>query len=404
MTVASQPRLFVTRLYSTMSHTVSAVYAEKVSGQTLVPRYFNNGSPGTATKENNLYRLRLGSIFGDFVLHENASHQAGAHYWSATYCADIFVQAGLISSQQDVLNLMNQIGLKRGSSSLTGQGLADETLGRDLHTRYNTRYLNGTSQQAVIIALLACHASFAAERGWMLINRVLVTGAWPWLGGYTKDYAKTIAAIMVCLFSCVRHGHTESDVGPLIERLASKLVDSEKFGCTGVRVRTGNALVGDKILFEPANKKKKREDGGEGKNVNKGDEPDMSKDQNKPLEVESPSRWKCSTLLVPEPVQASSKIITGAVCNHGQDLRFTGRIKLASSLVELNDACSPKPEMHGTGLSLVVAQTFHNTHALQEAEGFVRQSRILSVKRGENQCTGCAVKLAHLVGALIVIT
>lgn len=130
----------------------------------------------------------------------------------------------------------------------------------------------------------------------------------------------------------------------------------------------------------------------------------MSKDQDKPLEAESPTLWKCSTLLVHEPVQASSNIITGAICNHGQDLRFTGRIKLVSSLVELNDACSPKPEIHGTGLSLVVAQTFHNTHALQEAEGFVRQSRILSVRRGENQCTGCAVKLAHLVGALIVIT
>lgn len=91
-----------------------------------------------------------------------------------------------------------------------------------------------------------------------------------------------------------------------------------------------------------------------------------------------------------------SHIAVGAPCEHQSAPQLSARVTLAHSVAELAAATDD-------GKSLTVALT-PDQAARNEALDFVVQNSIMAVRRVEGQCLSCAVKLAHCVGALAVIS
>ncbi len=210
-------------------------------------------------QEDKMYRLRLQDVLFHFRLTQNMSYTVSQRYCSTHYLAEVFTQAGLTNSEADAIGLMNTIGLDwshfKHLNRASGSGFGLATLGRDLHTIHNVDLGNGTNRQTMLVALIADFASFHGNAGWVWFNSMLIQGAWPWLGGYSKSYAKTVFTAMVCLFCCVRHGYIWDGVGMLILRLARKLVDPDAFSGGRIKFRGAGRLVGEKVLYEPVPKK-----------------------------------------------------------------------------------------------------------------------------------------------------
>lgn len=122
---------------------------------------------------------------------------------------------------------------------------------------------------------------------------------------------------------------------------------------------------------------------------------------------ESLPAWTSSTPAADadtQPLAACRHVIPGQPCNHGAELRFTGRITLASSLSELKSACNSSVAAHPSSKpTVVVSKTYGDAHGQLEAETYLRREKMLSVRKGEKQCVACAVRLAHLIGAVAVI-
>lgn len=115
----------------------------------------------------------------------------------------------------------------------------------------------------------------------------------------------------------------------------------------------------------------------------------------------STTDWVCSTIALDSSPPADNvpshlNIIPGNSCDHGEGQKYTGRFKLAAFLAELATNTEP-------GSSIVVSKTFGNATGQREVIDFVVQQKILSVKRGGKQCVACAVRLAHALGAIVVI-
>lgn len=266
---------YILRLYGTMGHKVKAVYHDSVTGETLSPLYFyikgtypSLALATTGSEQINgtdkTYRMRLQDILFNFRLVQNTSLTVAARYHSPQYIAEVFTAAGLTASENDCMALMNAIGFKwtwKRGVKFSGRGIAQDTLGIDLHSVHNVDMGNGVNKQGLIIALIACFTSFHGHIGWTWLNHVLIQGAWPWLGGYNKSYAKTVFTAMVCMFCCVRHGYVWSGAGPVVLRLAGKLVDPECFGTGRLRLRGTGSLGGEKVLYEPVPKTNETEEG-----------------------------------------------------------------------------------------------------------------------------------------------
>jgi hypothetical protein len=127
-----------------------------------------------------------------------------------------------------------------------------------------------------------------------------------------------------------------------------------------------------------------------------------------PLPVEKPEAGANPNAQVPEAAKTSipsqpqqspaeaTNIIPGQKCNHGTLVRFTGRVKPAASLAELG-------ELIGGRQSIIVTKSFGEGILRDEVLGYVAREGVLTVRRGEEQCVACAVKLAHAVHALVVV-
>lgn len=92
----------------------------------------------------------------------------------------------------------------------------------------------------------------------------------------------------------------------------------------------------------------------------------------------------------------ATHIIPGSKCNHGTLVPFTGRVKPAASLAELQ-------ELIGCRQCIVVTKSFGEGILRDEVLGYVAREGVLTVRRGEEQCVACAVKLTHAVHALVVV-
>lgn len=133
--------------------------------------------------------------------------------------------------------------------------------------------------------------------------------------------------------------------------------------------------------------------------------PSIHQETNRRNQIAEPQSATVWTLSSGDIAQLSSQsrqhacrhIVTGRTCNHGPTLAFTGRIKVANSLEQLqSDAAS--------GQSIVVTRSFENDDAIQEIEDFIAREKILAVRRNQKQCTACAVRLAHTIGAIVVVS
>jgi hypothetical protein len=96
---------------------------------------------------------------------------------------------------------------------------------------------------------------------------------------------------------------------------------------------------------------------------------------------------------IPRPIR---HILPGQTCNHGPAVRFNGRMRVAHSLQELENMVADR-------LSITVALTLGQAEARKEVEDHVAVRKLLAVKRADEQCLYCAVRMAHSTGALVVI-
>jgi len=110
-----------------------------------------------------------------------------------------------------------------------------------------------------------------------------------------------------------------------------------------------------------------------------------------------PQPWKFLTFPAPsDPLAPFNNIIPGTDCNHGPSAVVGARVRVAYSVLEVQS-------MTADGTGLTVALTQFDQRARDEVEQWARYTKTLAVRRTENMCISCAVKLAHAVSALLVI-
>lgn len=96
------------------------------------------------------------------------------------------------------------------------------------------------------------------------------------------------------------------------------------------------------------------------------------------------------------PQQLPSHVVMGLACSHRDLDTFTSRVKLAHSVSELEAATND-------GDSITVALTRNDSRARLEVLAWALRGAIMTVQRKDGQCIGCAIKLAHCIGGLVVI-
>lgn len=225
-----------------MADRVCRIYADNIRGYTVPPEYYKTKGiyPVSEDINDKAYRSAIDRTLMHFRLHGNASSTVLRRYKSDAYRIELFHATGL-SELHDVLAIHEEARMLRWTMTGAGKG----NIGIKLHTTCRNR-------QGLIMAMIACQGSFQGERGWVFFTRTLIQGAWPWLGGYTKDYAKTIYLAMICLFTIVRQGSGyRPDIGQLILALAARLVDPNCFGLGCIRVRVNDKLAEDSVRYEP---------------------------------------------------------------------------------------------------------------------------------------------------------
>jgi hypothetical protein len=231
-----------------MGNKASRVYSDTFRGLTTAPEYYKIKGvyPSSADANDKAYRMSLNRIYTNFNIHRNASFEVGRRYLSGAYIVEVFCDAAL-ADYNEAQGIHQQAQMRQWT--LTGAG--KENIGAGLHSHFKGR-------EALIVAMIACQGSFYGNRGWTFLNRTLIQGGWPHLGGYVKDYAKVIYLAMICLFSIVRHapGTRRPDIGQLILILAGKLVDPNCFGAGLVKVRVNDRLAEKKVTYEPVPKEK----------------------------------------------------------------------------------------------------------------------------------------------------
>lgn len=91
-----------------------------------------------------------------------------------------------------------------------------------------------------------------------------------------------------------------------------------------------------------------------------------------------------------------SHVVIGTSCPHHEEDIFSGRVKLAHSISDVES-------MTSDGDGITVAMTDSDDRARYEVWEWVVQRGMMTVQRKEGQCLGCAVRAAHCVAALVVV-
>jgi hypothetical protein len=257
------------RLYVSMGHKVKSIHADTFKNSSGRPQWLS--TPGTypppppsslpvsevttqaqskdnAKDQDQAYRLALEKALSNLLLKTNMSLTVVNHYFGLPYAVSVFCASGLVASPRAAEELLNMAWLGM-LTPLRPFGTMTRNLGAELHFSSGLK-----GQEGLIMAAIACQGSFQGERGWMLWNQTLVQGAWPWLGGYRKAFAKTVYLACVCLFTILRQNGQVNGVGELIIRLVNKVVDGSCWGRGAVNVRITDNLDGEKVLYEPVPK------------------------------------------------------------------------------------------------------------------------------------------------------
>lgn len=250
------------RLYVSMGHKVKSIHTDTFRSSSGRPELL--ATPGTyppsstalsttspTSKEKDqdqTYRLMIEKALSNLSLKTNMSHTVLNHYYSLTYAAAVLYTSGLVASPSEAEELLGLAWLGI-LTPLRPLGTMTRNLGAELHFSPSFK-----GKEGLVMAAIACQGSFQGERGWMLWNQTLVQGAWPWLGGYGKAYAKTVYLALVCLFTLLRQNGGVNGVGEIILRLVEKVVDGTCWGIGEMKVRSVESLNGEKVLYEPVPK------------------------------------------------------------------------------------------------------------------------------------------------------
>jgi hypothetical protein len=122
----------------------------------------------------------------------------------------------------------------------------------------------------------------------------------------------------------------------------------------------------------------------------------MALPTSKPKNIAKAIFWMDQGSQIPRPQALPSHIVCGRECVHGQEKPYTGRVKEAHSLVELDLATSDED-------SVTIAMTWGAENSRNEVIAWVMERSMLTVQKRDDQCLRCAVNLAHCLGALVVI-
>lgn len=102
----------------------------------------------------------------------------------------------------------------------------------------------------------------------------------------------------------------------------------------------------------------------------------------------------------PEPaiplLPLPTHIIPAAKCNHPVTVPFSGRLKVAHSLADVENLAESKE-------SIVVADTRNIMRARNEVVEWLVEKRVMAVYRGEERCLSCAYRLCHATGGVVII-
>lgn len=251
------------RLYASMGHKVKSVHADTFRNSSGRPEWL--ATPGTyppsssalsttsaptskVKDQDQAYRLMLEKALSNLSLKTNMSHTVLNHYYSLPYAASVMYASGLVASPSEAEELLGLAWLGI-LTPLRPLGTMTRNLGAELHFSPSLK-----GKEGLVMAAIACQGSFQGERGWMLWNQTLVQGAWPWLGGYGKAYAKTVYLALVCIFTVLRQNGGVNGAGEMVLRLVEKVVDGNCWGKGEVKVRSTESLMGEKVLYEPVPK------------------------------------------------------------------------------------------------------------------------------------------------------
>lgn len=446
------------RFYSKTTNKIKNIAADNFHGRTSIPHFVTdpNSYPKNNDPNENLLIWKINSALYDFRLPNFDDHKKHSirdnmnifySYVNKSTAISLFSSAHVVealiyacpSASSHSWTADNEALFRyvwddkwiRGSGAAARAPEPREGLGRELHSLNETE----AAAQLVAVGLLGARKG---HHGWRRFNRVLIQGGWPWLNGYSKVFAKAVFVTLVCLFAAIDQGLVVPmpALGRVMIELVRPLLKRDGGGQTSLKIRMNDRLKdvkaivygiklsdptksqrnGDSMPLEMQTKQAsvsmvslrlKSKNSATVVSVEDVDNGDESKpSETKPSETK-PSGKKAQGWTLAEPGDIPKTngelpihIITTEAhanrCNHGVNVPYHGRVRVAHTLQELKEHLSDKN-------GLVIAQTLGEEPARQEVAAYASNEKVLTVKRAEKQCIYCAVRMAHCVGALVVI-
>jgi len=261
------------------------------------------------------------------------------------------------------------------------------------------------------VVALGVVGGWDAHFAWDRMQNLLVLGGWPWLVGYPKVYAKTIFTLMACISAAVEMGQLNgAAMREPMQTLAERLVMRESIGGPW-RIRTTWKITSPKAMVSAVLQRRvgycsPHRALGPSHTLRKLTSLTLSQDSAKTEGADAPNQavkpehdipWTAAPFTPNSESLPRNHVIPGKDCNHGAELLWAGRVQIAHSMMEVITFLGQGDEQ------ITVALTRGDEMARDEVETYAVAQKILSVKRSSNQCISCICKLAHVVGALLVI-
>lgn len=324
------------------------------------------------------------------------------HYFSVPVRVALFVESGLVeqANGETFVRKVYPHGVyvpifQRGNPG-TQAGL-----GASLHTL-------GDPADKLHLAAMACRGAFSGLFTWDRFNTALVQGGWPWLRQYSRAYARMIYTVMVLIFAAIEC-YKLDDMDAMRERilsLAGKLVGNPSRGPSPWRIRKAIYLTGPKVTMPVssvayASVSLLRSPAGAGTDRKQNVKVAANGEAEPPAKISEHTVTAVPWSELPQPPEPlpqplPTHVVSGTACAHTDAGPFSGRVKMAHSLADLEQTTAD-------GDSITVALTCGADSARYEVCAWVLQRAMMTVQKAEGQCVGCAVNLAHCVGALVVI-
>lgn len=226
------------KAYSQFRYVVRNLYSDAVKKQTSYPYPRLKGAwPSRAPRRMDVLGMRgdvkinhdLNVVIRGLQVDEHSVREI----WSWDYIAPTAAAVGVRDARNVLRTLFPVWGMYTTRPS---------TLNRDLIVALHR--LEEKQAREYIVAL-ACIGAWRGQFVWDRLATLLCQGAWPWLGGYNKVYAKIIFVLMASICAAVDMGLTNGSMAEILDDLASCLIPRQ-MGWPW-RIRTNQRLGVDKV-------------------------------------------------------------------------------------------------------------------------------------------------------------